>query len=148
MNLALPEACKIDKPLCTKVSHYLERYSRDYGVTHASVTGALTHGADGVVPNQHGLPIQSNWEVSTQAYVQPSDYFLASGGVIAYSGRTQPAGRMLSARLQLGSARRRLSRPLVVPRDRQQHADEHRSADDTLRDALELGAADPARVPI
>jgi hypothetical protein len=92
VNLALPEACKIDKPLCTKVSHYLERYSRDYGITHASVTGALTHGADGVVPNQYGLPIQSNWEVSTQAYVQPSDYFLASGGVIAYSGRTQPAG--------------------------------------------------------
>ena len=94
VNLALPQACKIDKPLCTKVSHYLERYSRDYGLTHASVTGALTHGADGVVPNQYGLPIKSDWEVSTQAYVQPSDYLLASGGLIAYSGRTQPAGEL------------------------------------------------------
>ena len=45
-----------------------------------------------MVPNQYGLPIKSDWEVSTQAYVQPSDYLLASGGLIAYSGRTQPAG--------------------------------------------------------
>ena len=51
VKLALPQACKVDKPLCTKVSRYLERYSRDYALTHASVTGALTHGADGVVPN-------------------------------------------------------------------------------------------------
>ena len=30
VKLALPQACKIDKPLCTKVQRYLERYSRDY----------------------------------------------------------------------------------------------------------------------
>src|ERR1022692_3497408 len=48
VKLALPQACKIDKPLCTKVQRYLERYSHDYAVTHASVTGSLTHGADGV----------------------------------------------------------------------------------------------------
>src|SRR3984893_5147768 len=84
VELALPEACKRDRALCAKVKKYLERYSRDYGVTHASATGALTHGAQGVVPNQHGLPMKSDWEVSAQAYVQPSDYFLASGGVISY----------------------------------------------------------------
>jgi len=94
VQLALPQACKVDKPLCTKVQRYLERYSRDYAVTHASATGSLTHGADGVVPNEYGLPIRSDWEFSSQAYVQPSDYFLASGGVIAYSGRTQAAGTL------------------------------------------------------
>jgi hypothetical protein len=94
VKLALPQACKIDQLLCRKVQRYLERYSRDYAVTHASVTGALTHGADGVVPNDYGLPIRSNWELSSQAYVQPSDYLLASGGVIAYSGRTQAAGTL------------------------------------------------------
>jgi hypothetical protein len=96
VKLALPQACKIDKPLCTKVQRYLERYSRDFAVTHASATGALTHGADVVVPNAYGLPSTSAWELSAQAYVQPSDYVLASGGVIAYAGRTNPTGTVLS----------------------------------------------------
>jgi hypothetical protein len=96
VELALPEACKRDKPLCTRVKKYLERYSRDYAVTHASATGALTHGAQGVVPDQHGLPMKSDWEVSAQAYVQPSDYFLAGAGAISYSGRTQLTGTLLS----------------------------------------------------
>jgi len=95
VELALPQACAIDKPLCTKVGRYLERYSRDYAVTHASLTGAITHG-DGVVPNQHGLPVDSNYELSVAAFVQPSDYFLASAGAVSYSGRTTPTGSMLS----------------------------------------------------
>jgi len=57
VELALPKACERDKALCTRVKKYLERYSRDYAVTHASATGSITHGADGVVPNEHGLPI-------------------------------------------------------------------------------------------
>jgi hypothetical protein len=93
---ALPQACKVDEALCTQVRRYLERYSRDYGVTHASGTGAITQGADGVVPNEHGLPIKSAWELSAQAYVQPNDYVLASGGAIAYAGRTVPTGSILS----------------------------------------------------
>ena len=94
---ALPQACKVDKPLCTKVKRYLQRYSRDYAVTHASATGAVTHDNDGgVVPNSHGLPVNSSWEFSAQGYVQPNDYVLLSGGAIAYSGRTVPTGSMLS----------------------------------------------------
>ena len=96
VKLALPQACKVDKPLCTKVQRYLERYSRDYGVTHASATVTREHGADVVVPNEYGLPSTSDWEVSTRAYVQPSDYLLASGGVVAYSGRTNATGSALS----------------------------------------------------
>ena len=64
---ALPQACKVDKPLCTKVKRYLQRYSRDYAVTHASATGAITHDNDGgVVPNSHGMPVNSSWEFSAQ----------------------------------------------------------------------------------
>ena len=60
---ALPQACMVDKPLCTKVKRYLDRYSHDYAVTHASATGAVTHEAAGVVvANQHGLPADSPWE--------------------------------------------------------------------------------------
>ena len=94
---ALPQACKVDKPLCTKVKRYLQRYSRDYAVTHASATGAATHDSNGdVVPNEHGMPVTSSWELSAQGFVQPNDYVLLAGGAIAYEGRTVPTGSMLS----------------------------------------------------
>jgi hypothetical protein len=94
---ALPQACMVDKPLCTKVRRYLERYSHDYALTHASATGAVTHDAAGVVmPNEHGLPASSPWELSAQGYVEPNDYLLISAGAIAYKGRTVPTGSMLS----------------------------------------------------
>src|SRR6202166_1114406 len=94
---ALPQACMVDKPLCTKVKRYLQRYSRVYAVTHASATGAITHDATGVVvANEHGLPASSRWELSAQGYVQPNDYLLVSAGAIAYKGRTVPTGSMLS----------------------------------------------------
>jgi len=105
---ALPQACLVDKPLCTKVSRYLQRYSRDFAVTHASATGAAAHDRDGgVVPNNHGLPVKSPWEISLEGFVQPDDYVLLSVGGIAYEGRTVPTGSMLSlgfnwAQLDLG----------------------------------------------
>ncbi len=90
VRVALPQACRVDKPLCDKVGRYLERYGRDYALTHASVTGSASHGANVIIPNDYGLPNDSNWDVSTQGFVQPSDYLLASGGVIAYQGRATP----------------------------------------------------------
>jgi hypothetical protein len=96
VKAALPDACKKDAALCARVRRYLERYSRDYALTHASATAAATGGAHVVVPNQHGLASNDDWELSAQAYVQPSDYLLASLGGIAYSGRTQATGSMLS----------------------------------------------------
>jgi hypothetical protein len=97
VEAALPQACMIDKPLCTKVTRYLQRYSRDYALVHASATGSIAHAPDGdVVPNGHGMPTNSSWEVSAQAYVQPNDYVLLSGGGIAYQGRSMATGTMLS----------------------------------------------------
>jgi Capsule assembly protein Wzi len=96
VQLALPKACERDKALCIKVKKYLERYSRDYGVTHASATGSITHGADGTVPNADGLPLQSDYEISARAFVQPNDYLLATAGVVSYQGRTVPTGSLLS----------------------------------------------------
>src|ERR1700675_4787506 len=79
VQYALPQACKVDKALCEKVKRYLQRYSRDYAVTHASATGSITKKgeASDVVPNEHGLPEDSHWDLSAQAFVQPNDYFLA-----------------------------------------------------------------------
>jgi hypothetical protein len=107
VQLALPQACELDKTLCRKVGKYLERYSRDYAVTHASLTGSVTHGSDPALPNQHGMTADSKYEASVIAYVQPNDYFLASAGAIAYDGRVLPTGSMLSvgtnwAQLDLG----------------------------------------------
>jgi hypothetical protein len=96
VKAALPDACKKDAALCERVRRYLERYSRDYAVTHASATAAGTSGAHTVLPNQHGMTSNDDWELSAQAYVQPSDYLLASAGGIAYAGRTQATGSMLS----------------------------------------------------
>ncbi|HUL47012.1 MAG TPA: capsule assembly Wzi family protein, partial [Steroidobacteraceae bacterium] len=96
VKAALPDACKKDAALCERVRRYLERYSRDYAVTHASATGAATSGAQVVLPNQHGMTSNDDWELSAQGYVQPSDYLLVSAGGIAYPGRTQATGSMLS----------------------------------------------------
>jgi hypothetical protein len=96
---ALPQACEVDKALCNKVKRYLERYSRHYAVTHASATATATphKGSPGdVVPDEHGLPMDSHWELSAQGYVRPSDYLLASAGAVSYEGRTVPTGSMLS----------------------------------------------------
>jgi hypothetical protein len=96
VKLALPQACTIDKYLCKKVRRYLERYSRDYALTHASATAALTHGANVVLPDAYGMQSRSHDELSAQGFVQPSDYLLATAGVISYRGRTQPEGTALS----------------------------------------------------
>ena len=97
VKLALPQACQVDKPLCERVRKYLERYSRDYAVSHASATGTVAHAKDNVVlPNQHGMPADSDYELSVVAFAQPTDYFLLSAGGIAYSGRVEPTGSMAS----------------------------------------------------
>jgi Capsule assembly protein Wzi len=97
VKLALPQACRVDHVLCRRVKRYLERYSRDYAVTHASITASYTHnGAGDVVPNEYGLPENSHYDLSIAAFVQPSDYLLASAGGIRYSGRTVPTGSMLT----------------------------------------------------
>src|SRR5271170_3990528 len=71
VELALPAACKKDAALCARVKKYLERYSRDYALTHASLTGSAGHAGSGdVVPNNHGLPLDSKWEISAQGFVQ------------------------------------------------------------------------------
>ncbi|HYL03761.1 MAG TPA: capsule assembly Wzi family protein, partial [Steroidobacteraceae bacterium] len=97
VRAALPAACKRDAPLCRRVERYLERYSRDYALTHASATAAFNDGGHVVVPNAHGLATNDDWELSAQGYMQPSDYLLASVGGIAYAGRTEATGTMLSA---------------------------------------------------
>jgi hypothetical protein len=93
---ALPKACEVDPILCGRVRRALKRYMRDSGVEFLSVEGAVTHGADVVIPNQHGRTEQSSWQLAGAGYIQPSDYVLVNLGGIAYEGRQSASGSFLS----------------------------------------------------
>jgi hypothetical protein len=97
VEAALPAACKRDHELCIKVRRYLDRYGKDYGVSHASISAGIDHGGGNtVVPNARGMQMDSRFDLSGVAYVQPSDYLLATAGVVAYQGRAMPTGSGLS----------------------------------------------------
>jgi hypothetical protein len=94
---ALPKACKIDRPLCKRVRHYLDRYMHTTEVEFASASLADTSGSSNIVlPNQHGEKAQSPYQVAAAAYLQPNSYMLLNVGGVAYQGRATPTGTMLS----------------------------------------------------
>jgi hypothetical protein len=104
---ALPKACAVDTPMCKRVRRFLQRYMHTSGISYASAQAGSSNGADIAIPNAHGQDTKSHWALDGQAYYQPSDYILASAGVVAYAGRTTPTGTMLSlggdrAQLDLG----------------------------------------------
>jgi hypothetical protein len=94
---ALPKACKVDRPLCERVRHYLDRYMHTTGVEFTSVSLAATSGSSKVaLPNQHGEKAQSPYQVAAAGYLQPNSYMLLNVGGVAYQGRATPTGTMLS----------------------------------------------------
>jgi len=94
---ALPKACKIDRPLCERVRHYLDRYMHTTDVEFTSVSLADTSGSSSIVlPNQHGEKAQSPYQVAAAAYLQPNSYMLLNVGGVAYQGRATPTGTLLS----------------------------------------------------
>ncbi|MGH8208984.1 MAG: capsule assembly Wzi family protein [Steroidobacteraceae bacterium] len=104
---ALPKACKVDAALCQRVQRYLARYTHGSALTHASIEGAASGGVNDTLPNSYGMRSKSTWAASAAAYVQPSDYLLIDLGAVAYEGRTNFTGSMISlgssyAQLDLG----------------------------------------------
>jgi hypothetical protein len=93
---ALPKACRVDQALCERVGRYLARYTHTSDLTHASIEGAAIHGADITLPDRYGLHNRSAWDASVGGYLQPSDYLLVSVGAVAYDGRQDYSGSMLS----------------------------------------------------
>jgi Capsule assembly protein Wzi len=95
---ALPKACKVDPILCARVRRYLGRFSHNSGITHASVEGAVSSGAgtQTIDPNRYGMREDSHWVASGQVYLQPSDYLLVDAGAVAYEGKTDFTGSMVS----------------------------------------------------
>jgi Capsule assembly protein Wzi len=95
---ALPKACKIDHALCERVRRYLQRYTHTEGIARASIEGAATGGRGGntIDPNRYGMRENSNWDASAQVYSQLSSYVLVNAGAVAYEGKTDFTGSMLS----------------------------------------------------
>lgn len=93
---ALPRVCKIDYDLCMRVGRYLARYMHSGGLTHASVEGAVTSGADIILPDSYGEHANSNWNASVSGYFQPNDFMLLNLGAVGYSGKADFTGSMVS----------------------------------------------------
>ncbi len=95
---AIGKARKLDPALCARVQIYVERYTHNYGIAHASVEGASSSGAGKhtVDPNRYGMEEDAHWDASAQVYWQPSDYVLVNAGAVAYEGHTDYTGSMIS----------------------------------------------------
>lgn len=93
---ALPKACEVDEQLCQRVARYIARFTHNYGVTHASAELAAKRGDPVVLPNRYGMNNDSSFDLSAQAYWQPSDYLLVNGGANLYQGKTDFTGSMIS----------------------------------------------------
>jgi len=95
---ALPKACRVDQELCQRVRRYLQRYMHTEGIARASVEGAATSGSGGhtVDPNRYGMRENSNWNASAQVYTQLTPYVLVNAGAVAYEGKTDFTGSMIS----------------------------------------------------
>jgi len=89
VEYALPQACMVDKPLCAKVKRYLQRYSRDYAVTHASATGAVTLTPMAARCRMHtGCRSTADGNCRRRAMCSRTTTSSFSGGAIAHEGRT------------------------------------------------------------
>ncbi|MGH8177579.1 MAG: capsule assembly Wzi family protein [Steroidobacter sp.] len=94
---ALPKACTRDRALCEEVRAYLKRFMKKAAVTHVRVAAAATDGgARAVLPNEHGLHADNQWEARVQAYYQPNDYLLIAAGGIAREDETIPTDSLIS----------------------------------------------------
>src|SRR5882672_2831081 len=81
---ALPKACRIDLQLCTEVSIILQRYMPPFGITDASLEGAVGDNRAKTIPNRFGLDTSSNWGASVSALWQPGYHLLLNVGGVAY----------------------------------------------------------------
>lgn len=104
---ALPAACRKDAVACQEVRRYLAQYMRTWGVTDASVEGAISSEAAKNIPNRFGLTTDDEWAASARGYWQPFDKVLISLGAVAYPDEVVPEGSYVSfgwdrAQLDLG----------------------------------------------
>lgn len=93
---ALPKACEKDAAACAQVRHYLRGLMKSAGIAHMSGELAAHAGEPTPLPNRHGLPSDSIYEVSAVAYWQPGDHVVFSAGFDAFEDEVFPTGSMVS----------------------------------------------------
>jgi hypothetical protein len=93
---ALPAVCAKDAVLCEQIRRYLRPYMRSAGLTHLGVAAAAASTETSSLPNRHGMPSDSGYEISANLYWQPSDFVSLNGGFLAYEDETDATGSMLS----------------------------------------------------
>ena len=93
---ALQAACPADRSLCRQVRRDLAPYMRALAVTGLGVEVAATDSNPIVQPDQHGAPMDSNWQAYASAVGRFNEYALLSAGAVGYQGRVTPTGSMLS----------------------------------------------------
>ena len=93
---AMPAICDQDAPLCADIGRYLSGLTKRFGLSHASIAVAATSTQAGPLPNRHGMPSDSSYEISASAYFLVGDYLVASGGLATYQDSTVPTNTVLS----------------------------------------------------
>jgi Capsule assembly protein Wzi len=93
---ALPTICDRDAVLCDEIEHYLAGFMKTLGLAHASVALAGTSSRASPLPNRHGMPSDSAYEISGTAYWQPAGFLLVSGGIVAYGDEVVPTNSLVS----------------------------------------------------
>ena len=94
---ALPDTCKQDRVLCHEVRRDLAPYLAAAGLTAVGVEVGAGKRSTLPQPEQHGAPMNANWQAFGEAYARFGDHLLLNAGVVGYTGRTIPTGSMLSA---------------------------------------------------
>jgi hypothetical protein len=97
---ALPAVCAKDAVLCEQIRRYLRPYMQSAGLTHLSAAAATGSDETSSLPNRHGIPSDSSYEVSANLYWQPSNFLLLNGGFLAYEDETVATGSVLSFGLE------------------------------------------------
>jgi len=94
---ALPLACDRDPALCEEVRSYLEAYTQHYAVTSVRPQVSASAGdSSATLPNRHGQPLDSAWQISASGYYQPFDSLILNAGGVAYDGNATATGSFLS----------------------------------------------------
>jgi hypothetical protein len=93
---ALPAVCAKDAVLCAQIRRYLRPYMRSAAITHLSAAAGAGSTETSSLPNRHGMPSNSGYELSTSAYWQPSDFVSVNVGFLAYEEETVALGSVLS----------------------------------------------------
>lgn len=82
---ALDRVGNRDPQLVSAVSHYIDRYSHQSNLTHASFTTSRSTGADVILPNERGYSTDNSYQFSAAGYWVVNDFVALNLGANVWS---------------------------------------------------------------